>query len=298
VDGPLPLPDAPAGKSILTGAGLPYTPLPRFTVAAAASAPAAGGDNVAKVKAIITELDAAMMAGQSDKVLTYLTPEEVKVVKPILDIVDATPAARAELEKLITSRFGENYVFNLRSQVAMVSPLFPLFPAMSVERMVFSAAPRDTVEVRAAESLAPEKPVTFILTSGKWQMHIPLLEEPAAVQTLDPNGPRVKPLKAMAETNVQTYKTITQGIQNGTISTANFDSRLADIRQQMMHPATGLTPLPQGPTAPAGQFPAPPAQAQAGAAPRPNLPPASNGGASQLEADINVQSTLHVMGAP
>jgi hypothetical protein len=295
VDGSVALPAVASGKTILTGGGLPYTPIARVASAQPASAPASAPatDSVAQVKAVVAEVFAAVDAGQSVKVLAYMPSEQAKVVKPLFEFSDSTAAARLQVERAVVARFGEAYVPRMRSVLNMPRwtsqvRILPDAP----DNLSYEAA-GDKVEVRAAQSAGTDKPsLSFVLTSGKWEMHLPMLEQTAVAQALDVNGPGVAALKTAANVETQLYTTIGQGIQNGTIASENFDVRLAAIKQQY---ASQLIVSAPG-AAPAAPMATP---AQPAGAPQARLgPPQGNQGAGELESQINTAGTMQLMGAP
>ena len=283
IDGSVPLPPGPSGRAILSGTGLPYTPPPR---AAAAAAPVVA-DATAQVKAIVKEIVAAGQAGQSAKILTYLPPEQAKLLKPLVDIADSVAAARVQVEQLILARFGESYVGRMQNVVLAEQGLKVepgLLPPTDVEKLTFEAA-ADTVTVRQPQGIgATSKAImTFVLTNGHWQMHLADLERPEAVEMLDPNGPLVSMMKKTGDADIQIFNAISQGVQDGTISAENFDARLAAIAKEKMAPV-----LAEMPTANL------PLQAEAGTAPQ-TQPPAAQppGGGSQDTNLLEMQMKVH-----
>lgn len=291
IDGKTALPAAPSGKTIVMGTGLPYMP----TAGAgptAASAPSASADAQAQVKAIVKEINAAVEAGDTTKVAAYLAPEQAKLVKPLMDILAASTAARLQLEKLVISRFGEPFVKRMQMMASEEPAGQPTvnfsLSAPDPEKLTYDVS-TDKVVVSQTTEAGTKPMATFVLTNGQWQMHKPELEQPMTVQMLDPNGPMISARKAMGDAEVQIYAAIGQGIENGTISPENFDSRVEAIKQEKMSQLAA-----QMMAAPPAQGPANPVQPQA-QLPQPQAAPQ---GAGELETQINVQGTMRLMGAP
>ncbi len=196
--------------------------LPGALPAGRAAAPTLTGTPIEQVTQTVGRMLAAAKPGQEQQMLGFFGQQEAAALRPLIQGAVRLPIKMQRLEKLAADKLGVSMPEEFKQVTATAEGGMPFNVAtMKVEDYTFEQSGPD---VLAKDPTGKE--LRFTKVGGRWLIK------------LDPDEMQV--LSIMAELMAGTEKAVdemTVGINDGSITKANFDAKGKEIGEKHMAPA-------------------------------------------------------------